>query len=233
MSENYPSFSYSHKKHVIALYSLLSKGNSQSDVRRRKIVQDSELWGDIGTPSFLMYTYCTCRTPLTTESNNNAEKIESMNATSDNEADGFGRHIQTYTYLDLVHMLKRLFRLYFLYHVPITTAKCSALCFYIRIFNIQGGKIRIAIWITQGCVWAWWLANVLIAIFTCTPTRRFWDRMEPGTCVDQHLMYVVTTTPALIIDFMILLLPMPSIWTMQLAWKMKLAVVGVFVVGYS
>lgn len=119
----------------------------------------------------------------------------------------------------------------FLYSTAITFVKLSALLFYNRVFrNVVW--FRWTLWATATLVLAWWLAFVLVAIFTCIPVEKQWDTKVPGHCVSPASTYIGTATPNVLIDLIILLLPMPVLWRLQSSGRRKLALTAVFTLGY-
>lgn len=75
------------------------------------------------------------------------------------------------------------------------------------------------------------IADVLLVIFECTPINKAWDPLVPGHCIDQVKLGVAIGYFNLVTDCMILILPIPMLWALQLALRMKLAVLAVFMTG--
>lgn len=81
------------------------------------------------------------------------------------------------------------------------------------------------------CCVAWFIAIFLLDIFQCSPVQRQWDRMLPGTCVNDRLSFVTNGIFNIIIDFATLLLPMPVIWKLHRSWQDRIALMGIFALG--
>jgi hypothetical protein len=56
--------------------------------------------------------------------------------------------------------------------------------------------------------------------------------MLPGTCAPMNRLWMGCTIPGVVIDFIILLLPMPSIWHLQSSLSRKIGITIIFAMGY-
>ncbi|KAL8764616.1 MAG: hypothetical protein Q9194_006944 [Teloschistes cf. exilis] len=123
----------------------------------------------------------------------------------------------------------------YLYIVAITAAKMSLLLFLYRIFHVDK-RFRIAAWITGGILVLWSLITILLAIFSCRPIKASWDlkvRMDPKT-VCYPKAYDVSNVYGfcnVITDVVLIVLPIPLVWKMQVTLKKKFAVATVFATG--
>lgn len=68
--------------------------------------------------------------------------------------------------------------------------------------------------------------------FGCSPIKKYWAPDVPGVCMDIKPMFLAGDIPILILDFVILLLPLPMLWKLQLPFQRKLLIFGVFIFGY-
>ncbi|KAL8634829.1 MAG: hypothetical protein Q9228_007614, partial [Teloschistes exilis] len=123
----------------------------------------------------------------------------------------------------------------YLYTVAIAAAKLSLLLFLYRIFHVDR-KFRIAAWITGAVLVSWSLITILLAIFSCRPVRASWDlkvRMDPKTvcypkAYDVENIYGFCNV---ITDVVLIIMPIPLVWKMQVNLKKKLGVAMVFATG--
>ena len=70
------------------------------------------------------------------------------------------------------------------------------------------------------------------AILGCTPINYNWDRTQPGGyCVDARIFSIGVSIPNIVTDVIILLLPLPVIWQMQLHFSKKIALSAIFSLG--
>lgn len=78
----------------------------------------------------------------------------------------------------------------------------------------------------------WWIASQFIVIFECTPIHYFWDRMPvTGHCLNVQKFFDGQAVPNIITDVILLALPLPLIWKLQLPANQKIALSGVFLLG--
>jgi hypothetical protein len=108
--------------------------------------------------------------------------------------------------------------------------KFSTLLLYRRIFD-SNRRLMIACWVVASVVASYSIAQIVMSIFECTPVHKTWDPATPGTCLNT---LVAATSPAVInvvADIATVFLPMPLIWNMQLQWKRKVQLLGIFMLG--
>lgn len=109
--------------------------------------------------------------------------------------------------------------------------KTSLILLYYRIF----GVIRWFRW-TLAAAWTivllYFIVDLIVAIFECTPVAYYWDKtIKGGTCINQDQFYRWNGVANLLIDFMILTLSIPMIWRLNLAYRQKLSLSGIFLLG--
>jgi hypothetical protein len=63
------------------------------------------------------------------------------------------------------------------------------------------------------------------------PLRGFWDVSVPHHCIDERRFEMVAAIINITVDFVIIVLPLPTIWSLQLAKRQKWALSGVFMLG--
>lgn len=73
--------------------------------------------------------------------------------------------------------------------------------------------------------------NILVALLTCQPFAKSWDKSLPGTCGDVTKSFVAIASLDVAIDFLILILPMPVIWHLQMPKVTKIGLSALFAVG--
>jgi hypothetical protein len=77
----------------------------------------------------------------------------------------------------------------------------------------------------------WNIANIITVLLICRPFARNWDFTLPGTCGSQPAFYFATGLVNLIADAMIIVLPMPYLYNLRLAWRKKLAAMALLGIG--
>ncbi|KAL9001423.1 MAG: hypothetical protein Q9188_005455 [Gyalolechia gomerana] len=123
----------------------------------------------------------------------------------------------------------------YLYMVAITLAKISLLIFLYRIFRVDK-TFRIVSWVTGGILVIWGTTAVLLAIFACRPIRASWNidllhdpktRCNPEAYNTENVFGFCNV----VTDFLLMIMPVPLVWNMQLDLKRKIGIVLVFATG--
>lgn len=117
------------------------------------------------------------------------------------------------------------------YNSGITSIKLSVLMFYVRIFH-KIRSYRIAFWVMGAIIVSWDIAVSMMAIFTCIPVQAAWISSIHGRCLDYQSTFLGTAVSNIIIDVLLLILPMPMLWKLNINTRRKIALVGVFAAGY-
>ena len=102
--------------------------------------------------------------------------------------------------------------------------------FYFRIFGTKQ-SFRISVFIVMAIVWAWSVSVILETFLLCRPLAYNWDTTIRGTCGNRNATYVVAGTMNLITDLLVMALPVPHIWKLQLNVAKKVALSSVFCLG--
>ncbi|KAL8756889.1 MAG: hypothetical protein Q9199_002616, partial [Rusavskia elegans] len=143
---------------------------------------------------------------------------------------GLGQHY-IYVSTSRAKLGQVLFGVNHVYNIGLTLIKLSVLMFYARVFRTVR-SYRIAIWIVGLMVLAWGIALTFVALFTCTPIRRSWDRRIPGHCLNREANFLGAAVPNILTDFILLVMPMPMLWHVQTTFRRKIGLFGVFAAGY-
>jgi len=124
-----------------------------------------------------------------------------------------------------------------LFNTSISLSRLSAMAFYARIFPLrrdsQNASWRISFWTVTALCIAWPLAMIPMNLFNCRPIERLWLPLLPGTCMTQFDIYMISGATSVFVDILVLLLPLPKIFALNLEWRKKLYVTFGFVIGYS
>lgn len=130
---------------------------------------------------------------------------------------------------NLETMLKMLVAYELIYSVSISTVKISVLLFYLRVF-VNGG-LRIATKASLAFVVLWSVANILQVFLICRPFAKTYTIGMEGECGDQIASYISIGVFNIVTDVIIILLPLPTVWSLKMSTPTKLGLTGVFVVG--
>ncbi|RAK77460.1 uncharacterized protein BO72DRAFT_509303 [Aspergillus fijiensis CBS 313.89] len=120
-----------------------------------------------------------------------------------------------------------------LYILALLFFKVSLLTSYLRI----GGFVAAYRWViiaVTGAVACNQLAFTLLLTLACQPVAKQWDSSIPGTCIDTVASYYAPypTGTSLGFDIVIIALPLPVLWTLQLRHTQKVALIGIFALGF-
>lgn len=72
---------------------------------------------------------------------------------------------------------------------------------------------------------------ILQAFLVCKPFAYSWNKLRKGKCDNQLMIYVSSGIVNLVIDVVIVILPMPMLWGLQLGLHKKLALTFIFGLG--
>ncbi|KAG9718780.1 hypothetical protein KCU86_g22881, partial [Aureobasidium melanogenum] len=155
---------------------------------------------------------------------------------------GAGKHVWATNTPSLRKMSIALFIYPWIYVVATVGLKLSFCWTYMRIFSLSSvrGTIRCRTWIDRSLV-ACALASCIYALsvwlpttVACRPLRHFWDQYTDasnGSCMHYLSMWIFTGICSAALDLIILLLPIPWIWSLQMSWTKKLSVMGILALG--
>lgn len=147
---------------------------------------------------------------------------------------GVGRHVIFLEQSDpaaLVGWAKCLFAFELIYFISVALPKLSIICLYLRIFSWKGAMRTVA-WILFGLTAATSAALTVAACFQCIPLAFFWDRTIPGgRCFDIQQFFHAQALPGFILDIIIMILPMSTIWNLKLPMIKRFALLGIFAIA--
>ena len=120
------------------------------------------------------------------------------------------------------------------YPLGITMPKYSALLFYVRVFGIKStsGLFRKNVLVALGLVTLYLLTALPFQAMQCIPVRKIWTPLIPGHCVNIFHSGVSFTIVSVIIDFYIMILPIPILWSLHSGRKRKVFLTGFFFCAY-
>ncbi|KAI0128286.1 hypothetical protein BJ170DRAFT_322745 [Xylariales sp. AK1849] len=143
---------------------------------------------------------------------------------------GYGRHALSLLPEDKALALKFFYVCQITYKTCINLTKASILLLYVRIF----GGVR---WFRWLCIFLttivgmYCVASVTATIFQCSPVPRAWDKEIPGICIDNGKFWFANSGFSIATDIIILVIPMPLVYTLQIPRVQKIALVIVFALG--
>ncbi|KAJ5460288.1 uncharacterized protein N7458_001840 [Penicillium daleae] len=111
--------------------------------------------------------------------------------------------------------------------------KIALLAILTRIFAPYRGKVWF-IYILLGCLCTYYIIALIIKIRMCYPIPVYWLGKLPngeGSCLDQTAALIADSVISVVSDLIILVLPLPLTWSLQMSRSRKLRVIGLLGAG--
>ena len=107
--------------------------------------------------------------------------------------------------------------------------KISTLLLYARIFpgpTFKRMLKTVCLFIsTYSAIW------IVTSIFQCRPVSRVWDPTVNEKCIDIDKVLIVMGSLNVLTDALLLCLPLPQLWRLQMRRRTKLQLTGIFSIG--
>lgn len=116
-----------------------------------------------------------------------------------------------------------------MYTLSIAATKYSILLFYSRIFTER--KFRIALRVSTTLVTLWLLAIEIVVLAECVPISGLWNLGTPSRCISLVPFFIGSGVPNVLLNVIIVCLPLPMIWTLEIEKKHRYALSAVFGLG--
>jgi len=143
---------------------------------------------------------------------------------------GMGEHIYNVSPERLERMLQAFYASVIVYNLGLVFAKCSICCQFLSFFKER--KYRITAWCLIAFFAAYGLAAVMVSCFACTPVRYFWNKSIPGgKCIKFEIWWFFNAALCIVSDFLLCILPLPMLRTLNIPRKQKYSLLAVFAVG--
>ncbi|KAK2016456.1 integral membrane protein [Colletotrichum eremochloae] len=143
---------------------------------------------------------------------------------------GMGLHADQVELDSIVMMAKYLVVAEILYAWNLGWTKLSLMLMYYRIFHIPFFKKMT--WFVITFVFAWVICITFLFIFICVPVEKLWYPQLPGHCINQVATWIANAASTIFTDLLILLLPLPQVWKLQLQKAEKIALTFAFGLGF-
>ncbi|KAL3464786.1 hypothetical protein BJX64DRAFT_253789 [Aspergillus heterothallicus] len=109
--------------------------------------------------------------------------------------------------------------------------KIALLSILIRIFAPYKNKI-LFIYVFLGALCIYYIIAEIIKIRMCDPVPAYWTQDDPNaSCLDQQAALIADSVISVVSDLLILLLPLPLTWSLQMSRNKKLRVIGMLSAG--
>jgi hypothetical protein len=130
----------------------------------------------------------------------------------------------------ITKLSKLIIPLQFLWVLSLSCTKISILFLYLRIFPVRW--LIISSYTTMSIIVAWAIATILAGCLICRPFAFNWDKtIADGYCGNQVSSFTATGVINLVTDVAVLVLPMSSLYKLQMALYKKLTLIAVFGLG--
>jgi hypothetical protein len=108
--------------------------------------------------------------------------------------------------------------------------KVALLSILIRIFSPYKSKI-IFIYVFLGCLTVYYTIAEIVKIRMCDPVPAYWTMEKGASCLDQRAALIADSVISVVSDLIILILPLPLTWSLQMSRNKKLRVAGMLSAG--
>ncbi|PWY89877.1 hypothetical protein BO70DRAFT_384888 [Aspergillus heteromorphus CBS 117.55] len=143
---------------------------------------------------------------------------------------GLGRHVWVVNLNEIIHMVRILFANFLLYILTVPLIKISIILSYRRLFGMQ--------WTMWACIilsLAYWVGCTAAFLSACQPISYYWSEYEDpwGGYKRYNLypFYIGHAVANLAGDVLILLVPIPLVWRLQLRVAQKIQILSIFLLG--
>ncbi|KAK1834593.1 hypothetical protein QBC39DRAFT_252092 [Podospora conica] len=147
---------------------------------------------------------------------------------------GFGFHgvdiITRFGMDTLVLFLKGILAFPIIWNFTICFSKLSVLFMYTNVIAVR--RMVLACRALGLFIILWNIGGILGALLMCRPFALNWDKTLPGTCGDNRLFYMWLGAINVVVEVIMLLLPLPFLYGLQLKLAKKLVVIALFSVGW-
>lgn len=120
------------------------------------------------------------------------------------------------------------------YGVVHVAIKISILLLYRSVFTLQNRRFRIAWFIVLSYNIAFLIASIVASLLQCLPISYGWQRIyghTSGRCINIKAGAVSTAALSTAADVALLILPIPTLLNLQMPYKQKLGLCGIFLLG--
>lgn len=116
-----------------------------------------------------------------------------------------------------------------LYALSVGFVKISITVMLMRIFVTRKVKIAGNLLIVLSSIWI--LLTILVGLLLCRPIEKNWNPAANGSCGDQYAGFAVVAAIDIFNELCLLVLPIPSLYKLQVRRRYKVALVAVFCTG--
>ena len=145
---------------------------------------------------------------------------------------GYGYHSDVLSDENRVLVLRTWWIAQMTYKISLQATKVSLLLFYMRIFHHIAWFKKISLALIAFLL-VYLIATTLTSVVQCTPVALAWDPTVDGKCIDLGKFFIFNGVVAVLTDLLVLILPLPLVWGLQLPFNQKMALIPVFGIGIA
>ncbi|KAJ5761937.1 uncharacterized protein N7511_005319 [Penicillium nucicola] len=143
---------------------------------------------------------------------------------------GLGKHIWSASLGDLILLRKALFAYLLIYLAELLLIKVSILMFYRRIFGMNW-----SIWACLFISYGWTFGSMIATISVSNPVSYFWTQGTSTSTGEYRFNFynylIGNAATNVVIDFLILLVPLPIVWSLKMPTMQKVGICSVLLLG--
>ena len=142
---------------------------------------------------------------------------------------GYGMHIDDLTGSQLGNALMFFWIAQTPYKIVVGLNKVSVIWFSKRIFTTP--RFQTACWCVLFVIIGWSLGGLGATVFQCVPAEGAWNPNVEATCIDKDAFWIAYASGNAITDAIVLILPLPMVFQLQLKMRDKIMLSGIFLLG--
>ena len=129
------------------------------------------------------------------------------------------------------NLLQSFFASEWFYAFATTSVRWAIVLLYVNVFERRW--LKLGSYVTAGLITVAHVGFIITVISYCRPIQYSWDRSIPGGhCGNTLSLELASGAINLAMDFVLIILPMPVIWKLQMPFKKKAIVTSVFSIGF-
>ncbi|KAJ5248567.1 hypothetical protein N7468_000018 [Penicillium chermesinum] len=145
-------------------------------------------------------------------------------------AGAYGQNVLTVDYPTMTTTLKTFWSSEWFFITGTTAFRLGIIFLYIELF--RGNKFYWISMTVAGIVIAYWVASVLMVLLLCRPIASNWDIKIQGKCGDVSETENISASFNLVVDLIVVTLPMPMVFSLNMPKDKKISVVASFLLGF-
>ncbi|PSN64530.1 hypothetical protein BS50DRAFT_575979 [Corynespora cassiicola Philippines] len=134
------------------------------------------------------------------------------------------------------HQMQEYIRMFYinsiLYSLAIASVKASILEFYRSVFGQTANQsFRNMIWALEVLTGLWCMTSVTHAIMICEPRSKIWKMHVEGICGNLIAHFLTLSIIDILMDIAVWMLPIPTLWRLEIPVKTKVGIITIFGLG--